>query len=246
MTPSRTTNMSVHEFMIWVMHRFSEVFREHAVLKGGMQLMLLSSERATNDLDYVFVPFTSKKDIAARIEEVLVQLPDARVRASLHSSSGRFLVTLGETSVQIEFNVSTDVPTEPLTTELLARKAGVLPRVIRVMSKDVAMANKLAAWNERRLARDLYDIYYWYAHLDVLPDQDALNSRLAKISSRLPKFKNLKHMSQAEFWKVFQNEVHNLDEKDFLVQLGPLLPAHRLEGLMPVLKVKLSELAYRY
>jgi hypothetical protein len=37
---------------LWVMHRFSEVFEKHAVLKGGMALRLLDCPRRTMDIDY--------------------------------------------------------------------------------------------------------------------------------------------------------------------------------------------------
>ena len=43
------------DLMLWVMHRFSQVFGEHAIIKGGMALRLLDSPRATNDIDYVAV-----------------------------------------------------------------------------------------------------------------------------------------------------------------------------------------------
>ncbi len=173
---------------------------------------------------------------------MLSELPDAEVKKSIHSTSGRFLITQGQTQLQVEFNVSPDVPSEPLTTELLAKKAKVLPQVIRVMSKEVALAHKMAAWNERRLARDLYDIYYWHAHVGVLPDMAILTSRLEQIQSRLQKLKNRKRMSLEEFQSELRNEIQSLDEKKFSAQLRPLLPPQRLEGLVPVLKSKLSEL----
>jgi len=242
MTAIRDSAMSVDELIIWVIHRFSEVFQEHVILKGGMQLMLLSSERATNDLDYVFVPFDSKKEIAPRIEELLGELPDARVEMSLHSTSGRLLLAQGDASIQIEFNVASHVPSDSLTTELLAKKVNRLPQVIRVMKNEVAMAHKLAAWNERRLARDLYDIYFWYAQMGVLPDREVLKIRLSRVVSRLPKLK-MGSMSLGEFWSGLESEVGDLDQAGFYGQLRPLFPTRRLEGLLPVLKSKLSELA---
>ncbi len=238
--------MNMDELMLWVMHSLSDAFREHAILKGGMHMMLLSSERATNDLDYVFVPFESKMEIVDQLHEVLRELPEVKIEKSLHSNCGRFLVSRGDTSVQIEFNVSTNVPSEPVTTELLAKKTKSLPRVIRVMSKEVAMAHKLAAWNERRLARDLYDIYFWYAQVGALPDHEVLKSRLEKISSRLPKMRKIKSMSPSEFWTLFSEELDTLDEEDFTTELRPLLPAEKIEGLFMVLKSKLLQLASHY
>ncbi len=41
----------------------SQHFGKRAILRGGMVLRILGSPRYTNDLDYVFVPYKSKKDI---------------------------------------------------------------------------------------------------------------------------------------------------------------------------------------
>jgi len=49
--------------LVFVMDRLAECLTTHAILKGGMVLRLTNSPRATNDLDYVLVPFKSKKDI---------------------------------------------------------------------------------------------------------------------------------------------------------------------------------------
>ena len=39
------------ELFIQLIHKISDVFKDHAVLKGGMALRLLESPRMTNDLD---------------------------------------------------------------------------------------------------------------------------------------------------------------------------------------------------
>jgi hypothetical protein len=59
---------TVDGLFLWVMHRFAEVFEEHAVLKGGIALRLLDCPRSTTDIDYVFVPFRSKTGITGRSE----------------------------------------------------------------------------------------------------------------------------------------------------------------------------------
>ena len=69
-------NKSLEKLMVEVMNLFSERFSQQAILKGGMVLKLLGSLRNTNDLDYVFVPYSSKKDISGRILEVLSDLPE--------------------------------------------------------------------------------------------------------------------------------------------------------------------------
>ena len=49
--------------LLWFIHAFGDELEDHAVLKGGMALRLLDSPRHTNDLDYVFVSYGSKRDI---------------------------------------------------------------------------------------------------------------------------------------------------------------------------------------
>lgn len=52
---------NIDELLLWFMGYFAQTFRNRAIIKGGMVLQLLNSPRATNDLDILFVPFTSKK-----------------------------------------------------------------------------------------------------------------------------------------------------------------------------------------
>jgi hypothetical protein len=58
----------VDERLFHVDIRFVEKFGGHAALKGGIALRLLDSPRKTNDLDYVSVPYKSKKDTAPTLE----------------------------------------------------------------------------------------------------------------------------------------------------------------------------------
>jgi hypothetical protein len=53
--------------------------------------------------------------------------------------------------LQVEVNVALECPNEPLSTATLARTHNMLPKIIRGMRFDVALAHKIAAWNERRL-----------------------------------------------------------------------------------------------
>ena len=64
---------------LWVMHRFAEKFAEHAILRGGMALRLLDSPRMTTDVDYVFVPYPSKKDIRLEVEMILNEVEGAQI-----------------------------------------------------------------------------------------------------------------------------------------------------------------------
>lgn len=81
---------------------------------------------------------------------------------SMNSKCLRIRVQYGELSTQIEANVAEEFPATSVSTATVSRQQGMLGRVVQVASYDVSMANKLAAWNERALVRDLYDLYFLY------------------------------------------------------------------------------------
>lgn len=234
---------TTEHLMLWIVHRFADEFSEHAVLKGGMQLALLSSERQTNDIDYIFVPFDSKNEVVQRIEKVLGELEGAIVEKSMHSTSGRFVIKIGKASTQIEFSVDLDIPSTSLSTQRLAARLGSLPQLVRVMLPEVALSHKIAAWNEQRLLRDLYDIYYWYGVLGVEPDQNVFDTRLKKINSRLPRLKATKTMTRPEFCLELENAMADLTEDLYYKQLSTLVSESALRGTFSLCRASVRELA---
>ena len=146
------------ELMVRVMNLFAEHFDKHAVLRGGMVLCVLGCDRLTNDLDYIFIPYTSKRDIVAAVIKTLSAIKGANIEHSLNSKCLRVILTVDGVSVQIESKVAVHVPTQILSTKELAGKYGLPPRLIAVLDYPAALAHKMAAWNERRLFRDAYDI----------------------------------------------------------------------------------------
>ena len=52
---------STKALLAWIVDFFAVNFGNSAILKGGMSLRLMHSPRYTNDVDYIFVPFGSKK-----------------------------------------------------------------------------------------------------------------------------------------------------------------------------------------
>lgn len=54
--------------MIRLINLLADAFPGRAILKGGMELRLLQCPRHTNDLDYIFIPFTSKTEIGNESE----------------------------------------------------------------------------------------------------------------------------------------------------------------------------------
>lgn len=238
---------STEGLMVWIMNRFSEVFADQAVLKGGMVLRLLNCPRHTNDLDYVFLAYKSKKDVVPLIRDVLTELEGAEISHSLHSTSLRFLVSYRGFRTQIEANVMPDCKTQALSTSALARSNNQLPRIIRIMSYDWALAHKLAAWNERGLMRDLYDAYFFHAVLDEMPDLGVLQQRLSKINyaSVNKTRRGPKSMTLEEFLNKLRQAVEDLDAQMVMDELRDLLGPDELVGLDKKIKIGLKDLIGR-
>jgi len=217
---------------LWVMHRFAEVFEDHAVIKGGMALRLLDSPRLTMDIDYVFVPFTSKTEIVDRIENVLAEIKDARVDIVLHSNILSAELRVDGAAIMIEANVATECLTIPMATGGFAHSVGQPSHVVRVMDPAQALAHKIAAWNERRLMRDLYDCYFLVSRAGATPDLATLDLRLAKIQSRRPGLKKRRSMSRSQLSAELRQVVSNLSDADLTQELAGVLPPEELAGLV--------------
>lgn len=221
---------SQEDLMAWIMNQLAAKLPGHAILKGGMLLRLLDSPRSTNDLDYVFIPYKSKKDVLPLIEKALLELEGVNISATFNSKALRIIVTHGKYSVQVEANTAENCPSEEMSTSALAQKAGLLPRIIRVMRYDVALAHKLAAWNERDLVRDLYDTYFLHSHLRIVPDEATLKARLEKINPAKNK-PPAKSMTRAEFLGKLEARAEALTQDEVEEELRPILAAEDLAGL---------------
>jgi len=230
---------------LWVVHRFAEAFEEHAILKGGIALRLFDCPRSTTDIDYMFVPFRSKKDIREKINEILGEIEGAQIKVATHSKMLRATVRVDSAAIEVEVNVATECPSMPVPTAGFALAQGQPSRIVRVMELGCALAHKLAAWNERRLLRDLYDCYFLAGRLGEKPDLDVLERRLAKVESRLPRLKNRKQMSLAELAAELRAAADSLTESALDDELAPILPADELVSLAPRMRpviVRIAEL----
>jgi hypothetical protein len=243
MTTPLTRPATADGLFLWVMHRFSAVFEEHAVLKGGMALRLVDSPRATTDIDYVFIPFRSKVDIRERIECVLNEIEGADITIHLHSTTLRADVRMDDVAIQVEVSVSTQCPSAAMATAGFAESLGQPSHIVRVMSWDTALAHKLAAWNERRLLRDLYDCYFISARLGQHPNLETLEARLARIRSRLPGLKSKKTMTKADLACALREAVQRMRDATISEELAPLLPESELAGLRDRLRAAAVRLA---
>jgi hypothetical protein len=229
--------------LLWIMHRFSEVFAQHAVLKGGMALRLLDCPRSTTDIDYVFVPFESKKDVAADVQRTLEELEGARVGIELHSKMLRATVAVDGARVQVEVDVARKCASEPMATAALATSLGQPSQVVRVLRASHALAHKLAAWNERRLHRDLFDLHFLRTRVGADVDVEVLSTRLGRIESRLPARRKVRSMTLPEFAWELRTAAESLDRAEIEAELAPLLPRAELAGLTPRLRAAMTGIA---
>ncbi len=194
-------------------------------------MRLIDSPRSTTDIDYVFVPYESKKDVRKQIEAVLAEIVDAEVSIDLHSKMLRAEIRLDDAAIQLEVSVALHCPSSPMSTGGFAIGLGQPAHVVRIMSAEWALANKLAAWNERRIMRDLYDCYFYTARLGAFPELQVLEPRLAKIRSRLPILKRKKSMTKLDLAAALRKQATELSTKALKAELGGLLPPEELSGL---------------
>jgi hypothetical protein len=109
------------------------------------------------------------------------------------------------------------------------------------MDPAVALAHKLAAWNERRLIRDLYDAYFFVARVGVKPDRATLEDRLSSIRSRRPELKQIKTMTIGVFRDVLSKALTELNDSDVDEELGGLIPVEARAGLSVQIRAALNE-----
>jgi predicted nucleotidyltransferase component of viral defense system len=216
--------------MVWIINLLADKFGSNAILKGGMQLRLVDCPRFTNDLDYVFVPFASKKEIKDRILKTLGEPPGLNVSYTTNSKCIRYLVAYENIKVQVEVNVAIECDSEEMSTSMLAKSKNQQGRIIRVMNFNTALAHKLAAWNERDLIRDLYDAYYLFVVLHAKPDLLVLKQRLARVESRK---KNIKPtaMSIDSFIAKLEFTANNLTAEMVKNELKDYMQLEELAGL---------------
>lgn len=245
MKPLLSRPATADGLFLWVLHRFAEVFEEHAIVKGGIALRLYDCPRSTTDIDYVFVPFESKNDVVDRLRSVLQEIDGAQVDVVVHSEMIRARLLVDDAAIQIEANVDLECPSTAIPTASFAMAQGQPSRVVRVMALDRSLANKLAAWNERRLLRDLYDVYYLAVRLGAAPDMGALEQRLKHVESRLPALKRRKSMSLDELTAALRAALEDLDDAAVRDELAPVLPADEVQGLVPRLRAGITKVIER-
>ncbi|MCC5848647.1 MAG: nucleotidyl transferase AbiEii/AbiGii toxin family protein [Verrucomicrobia bacterium] len=236
--------MTAEEKLLFeIINRLHDRFGKHAILRGGMVLRILGCERYTNDVDYVFVPYASKKDIVEDVLAALRTLSGVTLDHSMNSKCLRIKVFQAKTAVQVEIKTAMDESVIVLSTKYLAEQMGLPPRLLPVVDLSLALADKLAAWNERRLPRDLYDVFF-FLRMGIRPDPARLEKRLLKPQySKLVKDNDRFHGAVLEaFYSFLREKIMRLDEDDFLQSLADILPSDELPGLLLRLRAEVAKL----
>jgi len=154
--------------------------------------------------------------LSAICESAATRHPDkrtpARIRlhcaktipASPNSKCLRCLCEDNNIQVQLEINVADCCENQPLSSAQFSGEHNLTGRIIRIMRLDVALAHKIAAWNEQGLLRDLYDCYYLVDILGIMPHLDTLNLRLHSALIRSGSKSKRLSMSLDDLKKNFQ------------------------------------------
>jgi predicted nucleotidyltransferase component of viral defense system len=229
--------------LVRVMDLFARKFDRKAVLRGGMGLRILGCERLTNDLDYVFIPFKSKKDIVEDVISALKEIDGAEIDYAFNSKCLRVVLKVGDTSIQIEAKVAMGVPVQIISNKELAIKFNLQPRLIPVVEYSVALANKMAAWNERRLARDVYDIWF-YLTMGLKPNIKTLKERLKKpaYSKLVRKSDYFNGSGVEEFYDFLRMKIRNITDKEIENSLSDYLKKDDIAGLSMKFRAELAKL----
>ena len=95
------------------------------------------------------------------------------------------------------------------------------------MEPGVAFAHKIAAWNERELMRDFYDVYQYESLFKTEPQMEILHRRLKNSRSykNIVAAKDIKGLSEK-----MRKCAESLTENSF-AELVPLLETVELAGL---------------
>lgn len=223
------------DLLLWFLGYFAQKFRNRAIVKGGMVLRLLNSPRATNDLDILFVPFSSKKDILPELEQALDDVDGIESQESADSRCIRCRVRYSKLQIQIEGTIAESCEYESVSTV-----SHGTPLLLAVQRRDIALAHKIGTWNERGLMRDLYDIHYFISVLGVKPDLPTLEDRLQHVFSG--RSNRSKIMTMSELIHKMELAHRNLDVKRMNEELGAILSKDERAGLDLKIKAGLYRL----
>jgi chromosome condensin MukBEF MukE localization factor len=103
-----------------------------------------------------------------------------------------------------------------------------------------ALSHKLAAWNERRLWRDVHDLWFLHSQLGTALDLAVLDQRLLEVR---PKRGKPFSMSRQELAEQLRTAARSIDRGGIVEELGDTLPPSDLEGVELRLAATMARLA---
>jgi len=214
--------------LAWLMVWMSKTFPTQAILKGGMVLRLLESIRNTNDLNWVFIPFESRKEVAPLIRSELDKINELTYLERLDSRSLQYQIEFGGQRGQLEISVTDECKSIAISSAHYASQFGLVGGLVRVMEPSVALSHRLAAWNERRLYRDLFDIWFISRVLKVDPDVQTLLQRLKRVEHRR---KKPSVMSTHDFCVELNNAADSFNMQEFREELVGSMKESEIDGM---------------
>lgn len=226
--------------LAWLIGRFAQEFRHEAILKGGMVLRLLDSARSTNDADFVFVPRESRKDILVEVKALLDGIEGLQWKHRIDSRALRLQIWFGGQRAQVEITAAKECRSFPLSTGALAHAHGFAGGIVRVMDLSVALSNKLAAWNERRLWRDVHDLWFLHSVRRTALDFPTLDIRLSSVERRRGKSFSMTTLELAAELRRAAAEIH---PEAIVQELADTLPSEELVGIEVRLATAMGRLA---
>jgi len=110
-------------------------------------------------------------------------------------------------------------------------------------SNATALSNKMAAWNERRLIRDIYDIWF-FLQMNIKPDEAILVSRLKSpaYSRLISQDDYFNGKTCAEFYNFIRKKVALLSDKDIEREMADYLRPEEMVGLLMNFRAALVKL----
>lgn len=218
--------------LLEVIQKISETFGPKAVLRGGMALRLQGISRSTIDADFSFQSSVhKKKDFGEELVNLITTLSDELIEVNYHSSIVQIIANVNSVKIIIEGSTSSAFEPTIISTAPIASRLKKQPAMISIMPNDMALAHKLAAWLERRLVRDLYDIYVLYDRLESTPDPEVLKARLEKINYLKGVAPRPKLRDSSEFLHFLKEQVKTLDPDVIESQMRGMIDDRELNGI---------------
>ena len=217
--------------LLEVITKIAKHFGPMAVLKGGMSLRLQGIDRSTIDADFSFQPSKSKNDFSDSLIDLMNEICDAPVRYSMDSKKLKIDAVYNQSNIIIEAHPYEAFEPIAISTAKLAKRHELQPSIISVVPHSMAFANKLGAWLDRRLARDLYDIYIYNEVFRTKPDLDILEKRISKPSYTRQVKTKPKLNTITDFTTFLKNECDQLSAKEIELELQAIIAPQELQGL---------------